>query len=169
MLAPAPDTSIRRLSDWCRFGTQDSTAPGIRIERFMWGSWTPHKVKTAVSGCPRNCAEATCKDIGVICVDSGYEIHYAGAAGLEVHRTELLTTVRSEDEVIETTAAQRDRVQSGREPVRERHRQGQRDPQRAPRERAHRQTRRRLAGEGRHRDQLRAAHLAPAPAAGAAR
>jgi nitrite reductase (NADH) large subunit len=92
-------------TDWCRFGTQDSTALGIRIERFMWGSWTPHKVKMAVSGCPRNCAEATCKDIGVVCVDSGFEIHYAGAAGLEVRRTDLLTTVRSEDEVIETTAA----------------------------------------------------------------
>jgi nitrite reductase (NADH) large subunit len=92
-------------TDWCRFGTQDSTALGIRIERFMWGSWTPHKVKMAVSGCPRNCAEATCKDIGVVCVDSGFEIHYAGAAGLEVRRTDLLTTVRSEDEVIEFAAA----------------------------------------------------------------
>ena len=52
-------------SDWCRFGTQDSTGLGIRIEKFMWGSWTPAKVKMAVSGCPRNCAEATCKDVGV--------------------------------------------------------------------------------------------------------
>ncbi len=57
-------------TDWCRFGTQDSTGLGIRIEKFMWGSWTPAKVKMAVSGCPRNCAEATCKDVGVICVDS---------------------------------------------------------------------------------------------------
>ncbi len=56
-------------TDWCRFGTQDSTGLGIRIEKFMWGSWTPAKVKMAVSGCPRNCAEATCKDVGVICVD----------------------------------------------------------------------------------------------------
>ena len=56
-------------SDWCRFGTQDSTGLGIRLEKFMWGAWTPAKVKLAVSGCPRNCAEATCKDIGVICVD----------------------------------------------------------------------------------------------------
>ena len=52
-------------TDWCRFGTQDSTGLGIRIEKFMWGSWTPAKVKMAVSGCPRNCAEATCKDVGV--------------------------------------------------------------------------------------------------------
>ena len=57
-------------SDWCRFGTQDSTGLGVRLEKFMWGSWTPAKVKLAVSGCPRNCAEATCKDIGVVCVDS---------------------------------------------------------------------------------------------------
>ncbi len=58
-------------TDWCRFGTQDSTGLGIRIEKFMWGSWTPAKVKMAVSGCPRNCAEATCKDVGVVCVEFG--------------------------------------------------------------------------------------------------
>ncbi|MFW8645404.1 hypothetical protein ACOJBO_36450 [Rhizobium beringeri] len=77
-------------SDWCRFGTQDSTGLGIRIERFMWGPWTPAKLKMAVSGCPRNCAEATCKDIGVICVDPGFEIHFAGAAGLDIKGTEVL-------------------------------------------------------------------------------
>ncbi|TIR56498.1 MAG: NAD(P)/FAD-dependent oxidoreductase, partial [Mesorhizobium sp.] len=80
-------------SDWCRFGTQDSTGLGIRIEKFMWGSWTPAKVKMAVSGCPRNCAEATCKDVGVVCVDSGYEIHFAGAAGLDIKGTEVLGLV----------------------------------------------------------------------------
>jgi nitrite reductase (NADH) large subunit len=87
-------------SDWCRFGTQDSTGLGIRLEKFMWGSWTPAKVKLGVSGCPRNCAEATCKDIGVICVDSGYEIHVGGAAGLHIRGTELLTRVASEDEAL---------------------------------------------------------------------
>jgi nitrite reductase (NADH) large subunit len=92
-------------TDWCRFGTQDSTGLGVRIERFAWGSWTPAKVKMAVSGCPRNCAEATCKDIGVVCVDSGYEIHFAGAAGLDVERTELLTLVASEDEALEHVGA----------------------------------------------------------------
>ena len=75
-------------SEWCRFGTQDSTGLGIKIEKFMWGSWTPAKVKLGVSGCPRNCAEATCKDVGVICVDSGYEIHFAGAAGLHIKGTD---------------------------------------------------------------------------------
>jgi len=92
-------------SEWCRFGTQDSTGLGVRIEKFMWGSWTPAKVKMAVSGCPRNCAEATCKDVGVICVDSGYEIHFAGAAGLDIKGTEVLGVVRSEDEALEVIVA----------------------------------------------------------------
>lgn len=90
---------------WCRFGTQDSTGFGIRIEKFMWGSWTPAKLKLAVSGCPRNCAEATCKDIGVICVDSGFEIHFAGAAGLDIKGTEVLGLVHSEDDALEHIVA----------------------------------------------------------------
>ena len=92
-------------TDWCRFGTQDSTGLGIRLEKFMWGSWTPAKVKMAVSGCPRNCAEATCKDVGVVCVDSGYEIQFAGAAGLHIKGTEFLTKVASEDECLEIVVA----------------------------------------------------------------
>jgi len=90
---------------WCRFGTQDSTALGIRLEHYLWGSWTPAKVKLAVSGCPRNCAEATCKDIGVICVDSGFEIHFAGAAGLDIKGTVVLGHVSSEDEVLDHVTA----------------------------------------------------------------
>ena len=92
-------------SEWCRFGTQDSTGLGVKLERLLWGSWTPAKVKLAVSGCPRNCAEATCKDIGVVCVDSGYEIHIGGAAGLHIKGTELLTKVRGERDTIEMIAA----------------------------------------------------------------
>ena len=92
-------------TDWCRFGTQDSTGLGIRLEKYLWGAWTPHKVKLAVSGCPRNCAEATCKDFGVICVDSGYELHFAGAAGMHLKATEILCNVASEDEVLEYCAA----------------------------------------------------------------
>jgi nitrite reductase (NADH) large subunit len=92
-------------TDWCRFGTQDSTGLGVRIEKFMWGSWTPAKVKMAVSGCPRNCAEATCKDVGVVCVDSGYEIHIGGAAGLDIKGTVVLTKVATEDEALETIVA----------------------------------------------------------------
>lgn len=90
---------------WCRFGTQDSTALGIRLEHYLWGSWTPAKLKLAVSGCPRNCAEATCKDIGVICVDSGFDIHFAGAAGLDIKGTEILGHVNTEDEVVDHIAA----------------------------------------------------------------
>ncbi len=92
-------------SQWCRFGTQDSTQLGIDLEKFLWGSWTPAKVKLAVSGCPRNCAEVTCKDIGVICVDSGYEIHFAGAAGLDIKGTEVLCHVATQEEAIVIVAA----------------------------------------------------------------
>jgi nitrite reductase (NADH) large subunit len=92
-------------SEWCRFGTQDSTGLGVKLEKFLWGAWTPAKVKLAVSGCPRNCAEATCKDIGVICVDSGYEIHIGGAAGLHIKGTEILAKVRTEAEAMELIAA----------------------------------------------------------------
>ncbi len=92
-------------SDWCRFGTQDSTGLGIKLEKKLWGSWTPHKVKLAVSGCPRNCAEATCKDVGIICVDSGYQVGVGGAAGMDVKETERLVDVKTEEEAIEWTTA----------------------------------------------------------------
>lgn len=87
-------------TDHCRFGTQDSTGLGIKLEKTLWGSWTPHKLKLGVSGCPRNCAEATCKDIGIICVDSGYQISIGGAAGMDVRETELMVQVATEDEAI---------------------------------------------------------------------
>jgi len=92
-------------SEWCRFGTQDSTGLGVKLERFLWGSWTPAKVKLGVSGCPRNCAEATVKDIGIICVESGYDIHIAGTAGLHVRGTDVLGHVETEEEAIEYVAA----------------------------------------------------------------
>ncbi|QEW18180.1 Nitrite reductase [NAD(P)H] [Marinibacterium anthonyi] len=92
-------------TDHCRFGTQDSTGLGIKLEKALWGSWTPHKVKLAVSGCPRNCAEATCKDVGVICVDSGYQIGVGGAAGMDVKETERLADVPTEQEAIDLSIA----------------------------------------------------------------
>ncbi|WP_426036615.1 nitrite reductase large subunit NirB [Cypionkella sp. TWP1-2-1b2] len=92
-------------TDFCRFGTQDSTGLGIKLEKLLWGSWTPAKVKLGVSGCPRNCAEATCKDIGVVCVDSGYEISVAGAAGMDVRETEFLCKATTEAETMEIIAA----------------------------------------------------------------
>ncbi len=92
-------------SEWCRFGTQDSTTMGIRLERLTWGAWTPHKFKMAASGCPRNCAEATIKDFGVVAVDSGWAIHVGGNAGVKVRATDLLCKVATMAEVEEHCAA----------------------------------------------------------------
>jgi nitrite reductase (NADH) large subunit len=92
-------------TDHCRFGTQDSTGLGIRLERALWGSWTPHKVKLGVSGCPRNCAEATCKDIGIVCVDSGYQIGVGGAAGMDLKEIQRLTEVETEEEAMDVIIA----------------------------------------------------------------
>ncbi|WP_375380445.1 nitrite reductase large subunit NirB [uncultured Sphingomonas sp.] len=92
-------------SDWCRFGTQDSTGLGVKIEQMTWGSWMPHKFKIAVSGCPRNCAESTIKDFGIICVDSGYELHVGGNGGIKVRVTDLLCKVATEAEAMEMCAA----------------------------------------------------------------
>ena len=91
--------------EWCRFGTQDSTQLGIDLEKMTWGSWTPHKFKMAASGCPRNCAEATIKDFGVVCVDSGYELHVGGNGGVKVRATDLLCHVKTPEEVMEYCAA----------------------------------------------------------------
>ena len=90
---------------WCRFGTQNSTGLGVKLEELTWGSWMPHKFKLAVSGCPRNCAEATIKDFGVVCVDSGYELHIGGNGGIKVRVTDLLTRVETEEEVLEYCGA----------------------------------------------------------------
>jgi len=91
--------------NWCRFGTQDSTGLGVQLEELTWGSWMPHKFKLAVSGCPRNCAEATIKDFGVVCVDSGYELHIGGNGGIKVRVTDLLCKVETEAEVLEYCGA----------------------------------------------------------------
>jgi nitrite reductase (NADH) large subunit len=91
--------------EWCRFGTQDSTRMGIELEKMTWGSWTPHKFKMAVSGCPRNCAEATIKDLGVVAVDSGWEIHVGGNGGVKVRATDFLYTVETEEQVKEYCGA----------------------------------------------------------------
>jgi len=92
-------------SEWCRFGTQDSTGMGVALEKMTWGSWHPHKVKLAVSGCPRNCAEATIKDFGVIAVESGWELHVGGNGGIHLRGTDLLCKVETEAEVLEYCGA----------------------------------------------------------------
>lgn len=92
-------------SEWCRFGVQGSTQMGVDLEKMTWGSWTPHKFKMAVSGCPRNCAEATIKDFGVVGVDSGWELHVGGNGGIKVRVTDLLCRVKTQEEVKEYAAA----------------------------------------------------------------
>ena len=92
-------------NQWCRFGTQDSMDMGVQIEKLTWGSWTPHKYKIAVSGCPRNCAEATIKDFGIIGVDSGWEIHVAGNGGIKVRVTDFLCKVETDEELFEYVKA----------------------------------------------------------------
>jgi len=92
-------------SEWCRFGTQASMSMGVKLEKMTWGTWTPHKFKMAVSGCPRNCAEATIKDFGVVAVDSGFELHVGGNGGLHVRATDLLMKVETEEEVLEVCGA----------------------------------------------------------------
>ena len=92
-------------SEWCRFGTQDSTSMGIRLEKELERMWFPAKVKLAVSGCPRNCAEATIKDLGVVGVEGGWEIYVGGNGGVKVRACDLLCIVETADEVMEITKA----------------------------------------------------------------
>ncbi len=92
-------------SEWCRFGTQDSTSMGIGLEKMTWGSSTPAKVKMAVSGCPRNCAESSIKDFGVIATESGWDLLVGGNGGVKLRETELLAKVATAGEVLEYAAA----------------------------------------------------------------
>lgn len=92
-------------SEFCRFGTQDSTRMGIELETMLANMWSPHKVKLAVSGCPRNCAESGIKDVGIIAVDSGWEIHVGGNGGIRTEVARFLCKVRTPEEVKEYTGA----------------------------------------------------------------
>lgn len=92
-------------SEWCRFGTQDSTQMGKDLERALWRMYAPHKVKLAVSGCPRNCAESGIKDVGVIGVDSGWEIHVGGNGGIKTEVAQFLVKVKTAEEVLEYSGA----------------------------------------------------------------
>jgi len=92
-------------SEWCRFGTQDSTQMGKDLERALWRMYAPHKVKLAVSGCPRNCAEAGIKDVGVIGVDSGWEIYIAGNGGIKTEVAQFFVKLKTAAEVLEYAGA----------------------------------------------------------------
>ncbi len=92
-------------AEHCRFGTQRSMDMGVKLEKMLFGMWSPHKVKLAVSGCPRNCAEAGIKDVGVIGVDSGYELYIAGNGGIKTEVAEFFCKVKSDEEVMEYSGA----------------------------------------------------------------
>jgi len=92
-------------SEWCRFGTQDSTQLGIDLERALWRMYAPHKVKLAVSGCPRNCAESGIKDVGVIGVDSGWEVYIAGNGGIKTEVAHFFCKLKTAEEVLEYSGA----------------------------------------------------------------
>jgi nitrite reductase [NAD(P)H] large subunit len=88
-------------SDFCRFGLGDSTQLGIDLETRFQGIESPAKIKMAVVGCPRNCAEAYVKDVGVVAVGNGrWEVYVGGAAGATVRKGDLLATVDSPEAVL---------------------------------------------------------------------
>ncbi len=92
-------------TDFCRFGLGDAIGVGVELERLMEGLYTPHKVKSAVTGCPRNCAEAYVKDIGLVAVEGGWELYVGGAAGSTVRKGDLLATTETPDEAIRLALA----------------------------------------------------------------
>lgn len=92
-------------SEFCRFGTQNSTQLGIDIEKAFDHMWAPHKVKFAVSGCPRNCAESGIKDVGIIGVDSGWEMYVGGNGGIKTEAAQFLCKVKTAEEVMEYSGA----------------------------------------------------------------
>jgi nitrite reductase (NADH) large subunit len=92
-------------AEHCRFGTQLAMDMGVKLERMLFDMYAPHKVKLAVSGCPRNCAEAGIKDVGVIGVDSGYELYIGGNGGIKTEVAQFLCKVKSDEEVMEYSGA----------------------------------------------------------------
>ncbi len=92
-------------SEWCRFGTQNSTLMGQQLERALARMYAPHKVKLAVSGCPRNCAESGIKDVGVIGVDSGWEIYVGGNGGIKTEVAQFFCKLKTHEEVLEYAGA----------------------------------------------------------------
>jgi nitrite reductase/ring-hydroxylating ferredoxin subunit len=88
-------------TEFCRFGVGDSTALGVRLEASTERLYTPHKVKMGVTGCPRNCAEVTVKDIGIMAIQGGWEVLVGGAAGMRVRKADLLVRVEHESSALE--------------------------------------------------------------------
>jgi nitrite reductase (NADH) large subunit len=92
-------------AEHCRFGTQHSMDTGVRIEKMLFDMYAPHKVKLAVSGCPRNCAESGIKDVGIIGVESGFEIYVGGNGGIKTEVAQFFCKVTTNEEVMEYTGA----------------------------------------------------------------
>ncbi|HKH94606.1 MAG TPA: (2Fe-2S)-binding protein, partial [Gemmatimonadaceae bacterium] len=88
-------------SEFCRYGVGDSTTLGVQIERRYQGLETPAKLKLATAGCPRNCSEATTKDVGAVAIEGGkWEVYVGGAAGAHVRKGDVLVVVDSHDAVL---------------------------------------------------------------------
>jgi len=85
-------------STWCRYGLQDSVGFAVRVEERYRGIRAPHKLKSAVSGCVRECAEAQCKDFGLIATEVGYNIYVCGNGGAKPAHGKLLAVDQSEEE-----------------------------------------------------------------------
>jgi nitrite reductase (NADH) large subunit len=87
-------------STWCRYGVQDSVAFAIRLENRYKGLRSPHKLKSAVSGCARECAEAQGKDFGIIATEKGYNLYVCGNGGMKPQHAQLLAADIDEDTLI---------------------------------------------------------------------
>lgn len=79
-------------STWCRYGVQDSTAMAVMLENRYKGLRAPHKIKMAVSGCTRECAEAQSKDVGVIATDKGWNLYLCGNGGMKPRHADLFAS-----------------------------------------------------------------------------
>ncbi len=86
-------------STWCRYGVQDSVGMAIRLEDRYKGLRAPHKLKFAVSGCTRECAEAQSKDVGVIATENGWNLYVCGNGGMRPRHAELFATDLSDEEL----------------------------------------------------------------------
>jgi nitrite reductase (NADH) large subunit len=87
-------------TEFCRFGVQNSIQAGIELERRLENLFTPHKLKMGAVGCPRNCAEATVKDIGLVGQDGSWQVVVGGAAGKKVRKADVLITVTTTEEAL---------------------------------------------------------------------
>ncbi|MEV5897635.1 nitrite reductase large subunit NirB [Nonomuraea fuscirosea] len=89
-------------STWCRYGVQDSVGMAIGLELRYRGLRSPHKLKSAVSGCARECAEARSKDFGIIATEQGWNLYVGGNGGFKPRHADLLATDLTTDELIRT-------------------------------------------------------------------